>query len=261
MFDSIQSPEDVDHLIAERIAYVKSQEVENLAEDKSDENSSSINSQNYINYINHVMSEPIDSVKDEKDTCLTKDTQENFGNIEEIDVLIEFIERMEESYFIENPVTYVYELDLQSVDKCEMLELQDACFEVTNEQETDACIQEEEVVSDMALLEVCRVDTEIHTDIQLETPMIKSEIKCVTQCEPKLVQDMALLPDTPTPHQTYAQSKTVQKISLPDIAIQGKLIPISHASWGEISKSESVRKEIPTYTDSICRPPSKLPGK
>ena len=68
MFDSIHSPEDVDHLIAERIVYVKSQEVENLAEDKSDENSSSINSQNDVNYINHVIDEPIDSVKDEKDT-------------------------------------------------------------------------------------------------------------------------------------------------------------------------------------------------
>ena len=76
-----------------------------------------------------------------------------------------------------------------------------------------------------------------------------------------MVQDMTLLPDKPTPPQTSAQSKTVQNISLPGIAIQGKLIPISHACWGEILKSESVRKEIPTYTDSICRPPSKLPGK
>ena len=55
MFDSIHSPEDVDHLIAERIVYVKSQEVENLAEDKSDENSSCINSQNDVNYMNHVI--------------------------------------------------------------------------------------------------------------------------------------------------------------------------------------------------------------
>ena len=73
MFDSIHSPEDVDHLIAERIAYVKSQEVENLAEDKSDENSSSINSQNDVNYINPVIDDLIESIKDEKDTCLTKD--------------------------------------------------------------------------------------------------------------------------------------------------------------------------------------------
>ena len=49
----------MDHLIAERIAYVKNQEVENLA----DENSSSIHSQNDVDYINHVNHEPIDSVK------------------------------------------------------------------------------------------------------------------------------------------------------------------------------------------------------
>ena len=51
MFDSINLPEDVDHLIAERIAYVKSQVFENLAEDKSHKNSSSRNSQNDLNYI------------------------------------------------------------------------------------------------------------------------------------------------------------------------------------------------------------------
>ena len=69
---------------------------------------------------------------------------------------------------------------------------------------------------------------------------------------------MTLPPDTPTPPQTNAQSKTVQKISLLGRAIQGNLIPILIASW---VKSELVRKEISTYTDSICRPPSKLPGK
>ena len=49
----------------------------------------------------------------------------------------------------------------------------------------------------MTLPEVYTVDTEIHTDIQLETPMIKSEEKCIMQSEPKLVQDMALLHNTP----------------------------------------------------------------
>ena len=65
MFDSICSPEDVDHLITERIAYVKNQEIQNLA----DEHSSNINSQNDINYINQTIYELIDSVKDETDTC------------------------------------------------------------------------------------------------------------------------------------------------------------------------------------------------
>ena len=97
---------------------------------------------------------------------MTEARQEFFGNIEEIDVPIEFIERMEDSYFIENPMTYVYEVDLQSIDKCEMIELQDVPIEVTNEQEIEACIQEEEVVSDMALPDVHRVNIEIHTDVQ-----------------------------------------------------------------------------------------------
>ena len=61
-----------------------------------------------------------------QDTFWTKYTQEKFGNIE-----IGFIERMEDSYFIENPMIYVYETDLQSIDKCEIVELQDVPIEVT----------------------------------------------------------------------------------------------------------------------------------
>ena len=66
---------------------------------------------------------------------------------------------------------------------------------------------------------------------------------------------MALLCDTPTPPQTM----TEQKVLLPDWAILGKLIPITHASWRETLRSESVRKETPTYIDSICRLPSEPP--
>ena len=130
---------------------------------------------------------------------------------------------------------------------------------MANEQEIEECI--EEVVSDMTLPKDYRIDTERHTDIQLETPMIKSEEKCVMQNEPKLVQDMALLCDTPSPPHTIAQPMTDQKISLSDRAILGKLIPITHTSQRKILRSESVRKEIPTHTDSICRPPSKPPDK
>ena len=91
-----------------------------------------------------------------------------------------------------------------------MVKLQDVPIEVTNDQEIEECIQEE-VVSDMPLPDIYRVDTEIHTEIQLETPMIKLEEKCVTQSEPKLVQDMALLCDTLTPPQTIAQPMTEQR--------------------------------------------------
>ena len=97
------------------------------------------------------------------------------------------------------------EVDFQSIYKCEMVKLQDVSIEVSNEQEMEECIQEE-VASDMTLPEVYRVDTEIHTDIQLETTMVKSEEKCVTQSELKLAQDMALLCDTPTPLQNYCST-------------------------------------------------------
>ena len=67
------------------------------------------------------------------------------------------------------------------------------------------------------------------------------------QSEPKLVQDMALLHDTPTPLQTIAQPMIGQKVLLLDRAIIGKLIPITQASQRETLRSELVRKEIPTY--------------
>ena len=74
---------------------------------------------------------------------------------------------------------------------------------------------------------------------------------------------MTLICDTSTPLQTNAQAQptTEQKVSLPDRAIIGKLTPMTHAGRREILRSESVRKEIPTYIDSICRPPSKPPDK
>ena len=45
-------------------------------------------------------------------------------------------------------------------------------IEIANEQELEECIVE--VVSDMTLPEVYRVDTEIHTGVQFKTPKIKS---------------------------------------------------------------------------------------
>ena len=110
--------------MSERIVYVKSQVVENLAENKSDENSSSINSQNDVNYINDVIDEPTDSVRDKKDTCLTKDLQEDFDFIDGVDVPIELIEGKVDNYSIEHPFTYACgEVDFQSIDKCETVKL------------------------------------------------------------------------------------------------------------------------------------------
>ena len=69
--------------------------------------------------------------------------------------------------------------------------------------------------------------------------------------------------DTPNPLQTNAQAQfmTWEKVSLPDRANIGKMIPTTHASSRESLRFEVVRKEIPTYIDSICRPPSNPPDK
>ena len=121
---------------------------------------------------------------------------------------------------------------------------------------------QKEVVSDMTLPEIYRVDEKIHTDVQLEIPIIKSEGHIV-QDEPKLVQDRTLICAIPNPLQTNAQAQhmTEQKVSLPDRANMGKIIPTTYVSRREGLRSEVVRKEIPTYVDLICRPPSKPPDK
>ena len=219
-------------------------------------------------------------MKDEKNTCLTQDPQEDFDFIDGDDVLIELTEGKVDNYSIEYPITYACgEVDFQSIDKSETIELQDVPIQVVIEQEIAECIQEA-VVSNVTLPEAYRVDEKIHTDIKLEIsiikseepcvmqsklkleiPIMKAEERCIVQDEPKLVQDMALICDTPTTIQTIAEPMIEQQISSLDRALQGKLIPIKHASRRETLTSESVRKEIPTYTDSICRPPSKPPDK
>ena len=54
---------------------------------------------------------------------------------------------------------------------------------------------------------------------------------------------------------------TEQKVSLPDRANIGKIIPTTYVSRRESLRLEVVRKEVPTYIDSLCRPPSKPPDK
>ena len=121
---------------------------------------------------------------------------------------------------------------------------------------------QEEIVSDMTLLEICTAHEKIHTDVQLEIPIIKSEGHIV-QDEPKLVQERTLICAIPNSLQTnvHAQHMTEQKVPLPDRANVGKIIPTTYVSRGESLRSEVVRKEIPTYIDSLCRLPSKPPDK
>ena len=95
ILDSIHSKADVDHLIEERIGYVKNQEVENL----TDENSSS---QNDVNYVIHEMR---DSVKNEKNIGLTQDLQENVEFVQGISVPTKITEGEVDNYFIQCSIT------------------------------------------------------------------------------------------------------------------------------------------------------------
>ena len=96
----------------------------------------------------------------------------------------------------------------------------------------------------MTLPEICRVDEKIHTDVQLEILIIKSEEGHIMQDEPKLVQDRTLICATPNPLQTNAQGQhmTELKVSLPDRANIGKIVPTTYVSRRESFRSGSSQK-------------------
>ena len=81
--DSIHSQADVDHLIAERIGYAKSQKGEKLTKDNHD-NISISNSQSNMNSVSY---EPINL-----DIGLTKDLQENVESAQSFGVPTKSIE-------------------------------------------------------------------------------------------------------------------------------------------------------------------------
>ena len=95
MLASSENFDDMDHLIAEGIEYVKNQEVESL----TNENSSF---QNDVNYVNH---ECIDLDKDEKDIGLTQDLQENVESVQSVSVATKIIEGEVDDYSIQHFVT------------------------------------------------------------------------------------------------------------------------------------------------------------
>ena len=302
MLDRIHSLADVDHLIAERIVYVKSQEAKNLIKDIPYDEST-------------VNNEPMDSVNDEKDTCLMHESKEDFDFIDDDEVPNEFIEGEVDNYSIQLSIPYVCKIDYQSIDKGETTELQDVPIQVAIEQEIEECI--EKVVSEMTLPEMFSTDVKIHTDeLKLEMPKInaveickmpsetKSEMPIleeprepklemfiiketgIVQSESKLIQDMVLISDVPTQFHNHAHPMTGQEISLPYRAIAqpmtkwefsvsnkttlGRLSPKIHTRKRKILGSKlvrcvfptkSVRRIIPSNTNSICRPPSKSPDK
>ena len=277
--DNIHSQADVDHLIAERIECAKSQKAEKLTKDHHDNNSITNSKSNMI-LVNY---EAINL-----DTSLTQDLQENVESIQSVSIVTIIIEGKVDDYSVTSPheeniqdidISEIVEMpniptriaddqvieefmleeeiDSQGIDECKLVKLQEVPMEVANEQELEEYMLEE-VVSDMTLPEIYRVDEKIHTDVQLEIPIIKSEGHIV-QDEPKLVQDRTLICAISNPLQTNAQAQhmTEQKVSLPDRTNIGKIISTTYVSRRESFRSEVVRKEIPTHIDSLSRPPSK----
>ena len=249
---SIHSQWHVDHWIAERIECAKSQKAEKLAKDQH-ENISNTNSQSNVN--------PVNCETINLDTSLTQDLQENVESIQSVSIVTTIFEGKVDDYPIQLSFTSPYEENIQNIDiydvvempdiptriaddqvieefmleeeeinsqgidECKTEKLQDIPIEVVNEQDLEEIMQEE-VVSDMTWLEIYRVDERIHTDVQLEIPIIKSEEGHIVQDEPKLVQDKTLICAIPNPLQTNAQAQhmTEQKISIPERANIGKII-------------------------------------
>ena len=172
MIDRIHSLADVDHLIDERIAYVKSQKTKSLTKEIHNNDDSTNSQNNHASYemINAYSTQDsanyetidsntcskqdsLDSEMIEFDTSLTQhsvdsesididpylgqDSEKNTEIIQDIEVPIEFIEGKIENYSTEPSITYESE-GFQSIDECKTIDIQD-------EQEIEECIVSETV--------------------------------------------------------------------------------------------------------------------
>ena len=105
---------------------------------------------------------------------VTSPYEENIQNLDIYDEveMPDIPTRIADDQVIEEFMLEEEERDSQGIDECKTEKLQDIPIEVANEQEFEECMQEV-VVSDMTLPEIYRVDERIHTDVQLEIPIIK----------------------------------------------------------------------------------------
>ena len=93
------------------------------------------------------------------------------GNIQDIDIydtveIPDIHTRITDDQVIAEFMLEEEEIDFQAIDECKIVELQNVPIEVANEQEIEECMQDE-VVSDIILPEVYRVDEKIHKDVNL----------------------------------------------------------------------------------------------
>ena len=168
ILDSIHSPADVDHLIAERNTCGKSQKAENLTKEPHD-NINSTSSQNYVNPVNYapinvdtgLTQDSVDTVFEEgnvnnyyAETTITCDSEEKvqIQNTEEWNIMVDShddldlwepeqiphtLVRLAEGQILEQ---FMLEevIKFQGIDKCKIVELPD-------KQEVERCIDRETV--------------------------------------------------------------------------------------------------------------------
>ena len=185
------------------------------------------------------------------------------------------------------------ETEFQSLDKCKIVELPDK-QEIERETvelpemplriayEQQECKEEE--ICDRSLSKMYRAEESVHKDeVKLETSKINAveiselprEVKLempIEQSESKLVQDVTLVSDVPTPfhaeHEillpngTTDLSMTEGEIPVPNRNILGRSIPKLHNRWRKILGSKLVRRVNSTRLvkrkiPSMFRPPPK----
>ena len=125
ILDSIHSQENVDHLIAERIEYAKSQKSEKLTKDHYD-NISNTNSQNNMDPVNY---EPINL-----DMGLTQDLQENVESVQINCILTKIIEGEMDDYSIQHSVISPHEENIQDIDIYDTVEMADIPTRIVDDQ-------------------------------------------------------------------------------------------------------------------------------
>ena len=192
--DSIQSPADVDQLIAKRIEYAKTQKAEDLAKD-SHLNVSSVISQNYES-----INADLDLTQESVDTKYIEESNSDSDREEEIQILdlskCEIIDEIDLRELEQIPHAMVKEgklegfmseeeIEFQDIDICKKVELPheqgiEECIDrkkcvirlleipVRIAYEQEECIEEE--ICDMSLPKLYRAEESVHTnEIKLET--------------------------------------------------------------------------------------------
>ena len=166
------------------------------------------------------------------DDCKTVDLQDELALWEPVEILDNPM-RLTDGQIIEQFMLEEEDIEFQGIDEGKIVDLQD-------EQEIEECIASETVelpeipvriaygheecikeeISDVSLPEMCSAEGKLHTDeLKLQAPKINiveisempGEIKLevpLEQSESKLMQDVTLVGDVPTPFHNHAQHMT-----------------------------------------------------